>query len=133
MSLVFEVVDTMPEYNEGDKINADMTILEKEIAQGLHNVTGRPMSALLNHCRLIDGPEEAHKAISDLMEGANEAVDPTIAAVDSARAVADGEEYERKGLTENETRAKAKEMGINNWHNMGIDKLKARIAEAAEG
>jgi hypothetical protein len=133
MTIVFRVEDAMPEYNEGDRINIDRVSLDKEIAKGLHKNTGRPVSALLNHCSMVEGDDDTANAISALMEGANEAVDSTIAGVDSARAAAEGKEYERTAITDDETRAKAKEMNIRNWHNMSIDKLKARIAEVEKG
>jgi hypothetical protein len=133
MQIVFRVEDNMPEYNEGDRINIDRASLDKEIEKGLHPTSKRPLSALLNHCTMVEGSDDIAKAIDALMEGASEAVDPVIAAVDSARAAVDGNEIERKPIVEDETRAKAKDMGIRNWHNMNIDKLKAKIAEVEAG
>jgi hypothetical protein len=145
MQIVFVVESMMPEYNEGDRIVVDKASLDEEIAKGLHEGTGRPLSALLNHCRMVEGDDDIKAAIDTLMEGANEAVDPTIAAVDSARAVAEGKEYKRTPIKpadngdtppqadEAAIRAKGKEMGIRASHNMGIDKLKAKIAEVEAG
>ena len=51
--------------NGADRIEVTHEVVLDEISKGLHEVTGRPISALLNHCVVRKTSGESHRLLAD--------------------------------------------------------------------